>query len=364
MTLGWTFSDLAMLVLTGALFVIALLSWLLPRSAKESAESQRARQRSWSPRKLPYSIHAFNGIPSLEQLIDDLDLDPKAVGLAERLYESGLEQYNRPVNNRHGDLAKWRREMAELSTILSPYEVSKAEEIGVALATTDNSEARRTAQMEYNALSPRQQMYAQDERHALEAENTITMDKKRGIQPTDYTAVKSYIATGPVPLDSFVSELPIPWQSIRSLGTEVHRPKPTGKPPKPEFVHLVVFTADRSPLEDSRAVRDGDWIDSAKHDMLVPYQKPIPLYQWLDSDGSPVQVGQRVVIDRDPGPEWETEFWRRGGRLDQIFLRASAGRDPDQQRKAYQRRQIRRIVLALDGAMVIAFLAYLMIHLS
>ena len=288
MTLGWNVPDLVMLVLTGALFIIAVLSWLLPRSAKASAESQRVRQWSWRTRKLPRKIHAINGIPSLEQLTDDLDLDPKRAGVAERLYDSGLEQYNRPVNNRDGDLAKWRHEMADLAAVLSPCEVSKAEEIWAALATAANDEARRTALAEYNLLLPRQQMYAQNKRHEDEVENTIARDREVRISSTDYTAVKSYIATGPVRLDSIMSELPIPWQSLRSLRLEAQRLKPTDRPPKPEFVHLMVFTADRGLLEDKRAVKDGNWIDSAKHDMLVPYQKRIPLYRWRDS-GKPPQ---------------------------------------------------------------------------
>ena len=60
-------------------------------------------------------------------------------------------------------------------------------------------------------------------------------------------------------------------------------------------------------LEDKRAERDGDWIISKKHNMMVPYQDPIPQYALLEEGMSPVLKGMVVVINQDPSSEWETD---------------------------------------------------------
>ena len=129
---------------------------------------------------------------------------------------------------------------------------------------------------------------------------------------------------------------------------------PAGKPPRKEFTHVIFVTKERGELEDKRAERDGEWIVSKKHDMMAPYHEPATLSKYMDPRRPPVPVGKVVVINRDPTSEWETEFWRRGGRLDQTYLRAQAGMDPEQLRNAYRRLQSRRALWAAAGAMTVA----------
>ena len=356
--------DRVMEALAAAGIVVAVLKWRCSRKTKIDTQSSRMREQLRHRRRGSRKIHASSGIPSLQQLTKDLDLDAKREALAERLYESGLEQYNRRVNNRDGDLVKARCDVAKLRSQLSPGEVPKADAIGISLAIADRDERRKTAQVDYNALSPQAQIYAQNRRREHVVQQTIARDMETETQRTDYTRVKARIALGPVPLDSISTELPIPWQEIRTLGRDIERPKPTNKPPKQKRVHLMVFSNDEGMLEDKRAQRDGDWIDSDKCDMLIPYQTPIPQYRWLDSNKPPVLTGEAVVVCHEQTSEWETEFWRQGGRLDQTYLRARDGRDPSEMRKAYRRRQIKRAIWALDGLMAIALIVGVVMYLS
>ena len=293
----------------------------------------------------------------MDQLAEGIEMGPKAAGLARRLYATGLEQFNHYVNNRDGVIEDARREMSSLRNSLSPSEIAVAESIGISLATSGDSEQMQVADSKYAELTPQSQIYAQHKRLEHDALQRIARDLEMGVPRTDYTAVKALISSGDVQLSSITSELPISWQAIRELGDKVAIFEPTEKPPKREFLHVIFHTKDRGLLEDKKAERDGKWIDSDKHDMLVPYQEPIPFYEFVEVGKPPVQTGEVIVIDQDPTSEWDTEFWRRGGRMDQTFLNTRAGTTPEQLRKAYRKRQIRKASWIVAGVLTVLNIA-------
>lgn len=145
-----------------------------------------------------------------------------------------------------------------------------------------------------------------------------------------------------IKLDSILSELPVTWQDIRTLNERVERPNIKGRPPKREFLQVTLMTRDRGLLGDKHAEKDGDWIISDKHDIMAPYQAPVPTVVQLKEGAPPVRKDEAVIITQDQGSEWDTEFWRKGGRLDQVYLRAKSGRAPEQLESAYRRRLIIR----------------------
>ena len=293
----------------------------------------------------------------MDQLAEGIEMGPKAAGLARRLYATGLEQFNHYVNNRDGVIEDARREMSSLRKSLSPSEVAVAESIGISLATSGDSEQGRIANPKYAELSPQGQIYAQQKRLEHDALERIARDLEMDVPRTDYTSVKALISSGDVPLSSITSDLPISWQAIRELGDKVETFEPTDKPPKREFLRVEFYTRERGLLEDKKAERDGKWIVSDKHDMLVPYKKPVPLCEFVEFGKPPVQTGEVIVIDQEPTSEWDTEFWRRGGKLDQTFLNTRAGTTPEQLRKAYRRRQIRKASWILAGVMTVVNIA-------
>ena len=339
-------------ILAGATLVVAVLAWRFPK-ARTPRIAIRLSHMVVYPGAASPTIQAVSGVPTSRQLVEGVEIGPRTAELAQRLYETGLEQFNHYVNNRDGIIEESRRKMNSLSGSLSQLEVSQTENIGISLATASDEEQRQAARSNYDLLAPQAQIYAEHKRRELQAQQTIARDLEKDVPRTDYTAVKSRIAAGNTTLASITSELPIPWQSLRTLNNRIEAHKPTGKPPKREFLHVMFFTKERGLLEDKKAERDGNWIISNKHDMLVPYQEPIPLLEFVRSDAPPVQTGRVVVIDQDPTSEWETEFWRQGGFMDQVYLRARTGTLPEQLRKAYRRRQFRIASWVSAGVMVI-----------
>ena len=73
----------------------------------------------------PQIIHATSGVPTLQQLIEGIEIDARRMGVAERLYESGLAQFNRYVNNRDGVIQDSRVEMGNLAHSLSGSDLSR-----------------------------------------------------------------------------------------------------------------------------------------------------------------------------------------------------------------------------------------------
>ena len=107
-------------------------------------------------------------------------------------------------------------------------------------------------------------------------------------------------------------------------------------------------------LEDKRAERDGNWLRSDKHNMLVPYQEPAQVMRARAVGDYGVPTGDSMlIVDRDPDPEWVTEFWRQGGYLDQQYLLARDGRLPEQIHTAYRQKQIRTALWVVSIPLVI-----------
>ena len=304
------------------------------------------------------TIHATSGVPTLQQLTAGMELDARRQGLAESLYAVGLEQFNHYVNNRDGVIAESRREMESLARQLRQSELSLAESVGHSLGVARDEQQQAEAEAKYKLLSPHAQTYARHKKTEIDAQQRIARDLEKNVPRTNYTSVKEHIASGNVSLDSILSELPISWQDIRNLNNVVKRRKIIRKPSKREFLHLRFMTQEQGLLEDKRAEKDGDWIVSAKHDIMVPYQDPVCLN---GEEGMP--PGKVVVITHDPSSEWDTEFWRQHGRLDQLYLRTRRGLAPEQLWRTYRRRQIKRIgwivfglVLVVDVILVIVTL--------
>ena len=351
-------SNQVIAIATTGLFLVGLAQVILKWTEvqKRNSVENRPSPTLFSTKESPV-IQATNGVPSFQQLTNGIQTDPKRMGFAERLYESGLAQFNRYVNNRDAVIEESRREMTSLTSHLSQTEVSLAGTVGKKLATDINEEQKVATQKQYLDLSPQGQILAQHKRNEIDALRTIARDLEKNVPRTDYTSVKERIASGNAPLDSIVSELPISWQDIRNLNDRVERPRFTEKPEKREFLHVMFITGDKGLLEDKRAEKDGDWIISDRHNMMVPYQKPVPRSQLREFGKPPVQIGEVVIVNQDPSSEWETEFWRQGGRLDQVYLRAKRGMSPDQLWSAYRRRLIRRAVWTMAGVMTIVDVA-------
>ena len=332
---------IAALTITIAGVAVATLAWRKPKSRHSSnVDPQNLPTLYQIQQKAP--VHSANGTPSLQQLTDGIKLDAKGRGLAEYLYELGLKQYDHVVNNRDGVISEARRAMASLRPVLDPAERDLAKQAGVALAAASNRSQRIDADAKYRELSPIAKTYAQHTRLQYEAQDRIARDLEKSVPRTDYTPVKERISSGSADLNAIVTELPIPWQSIRTLNDEVERPPTNDKPPKPEYVHVEFRMSDGRILQDKRAEKDGAWLTSYRHGFLVPCPHQV------------VPTGKAVlVVNRDPTTEWETEFWRQGGHMDQSYLRAVAGTLPRQLREAYRRRQIRKAQWGLIGILVI-----------
>lgn len=337
--------------LVAATLVVAILAWRFPKTGTPRITSRLAQMVIYPGADYP-TIHAVSGVPTLQQLTEGVEIGPKAAGLARCLYDIGLAQFNRYVNNRDGVIEESRREMNKLSGSLSQLEASQAESIGISLATASDENQRQAARANYGLLTPQAQIYAEHKRREIEAQRKIARDLEKEMPRTDYTAVKRRIAAVNTTLASITSELPIPWQALRTLNEKIEPHKPTGKPPKREFLHVVFAMKERN-LEDKKAERDGDWIISDKHNMLTPYREPIPLRAPVRQGARPVQTGRVVLINQDPTSEWETEFWRQGGFMDQTYLRARSGTLPEQLRKSYRKRQFRIASWVAAGVMLI-----------
>ena len=345
---------IAMLLVAIVSVAVAIFAWLSPRRPKDESGEGYAEFKLYPGNEFP-AIHATSGVPSLSQLTEGVDLDAKRRGLAERLYEHGLAQFNHFVNNRDGVIEESRRQMASLANSLGTSEIARAENLGLHWAETEDCHQKAEAQKQYDDLSPKAQIYVQHKRLETDALRRIARDLETNTPRTDYTSVKAGITSGNVNLDTVLSELPTFWQRIRNINERVERPRFKGKPPKRKFLHVEFMTRECGLLVDTRAERDGDWIVSKKHNMLVPYQDPITRYALIAEDTLPVPKDRLILINQDPTSEWETEFWRKGGRVDQEYLRARRGESWEQLRDAYRKRLTRRIGWSLCGIMIIVY---------
>lgn len=352
--LDWTLHQWLVVAIPVTAVVIAVLAWRRPRHPKSDRGWELKNSKPYQVKEFP-EIHATSGVPTLPQFTEGMHLDAKRSLLAQRRYGFGLAQFNHYVNNRDGVIEESRRQMANLAGSLSQIEKFKAEEIGESLATFETSEQEEEAQAHYKGLSVQAQIYAQHRRREIEAMRRIARDLETNTSRTDYTSVKARIASGNVKLDPILSELPIAWQDIRTLSERAIRPKITGKPPKLERIQLLVITRDRGLLKDHRAEIDGKWVVSEKLDITVPYKEPAPIYEQVEEGVPPVWKGEAVVITDAPESESVTEFWRKGGRLDELYTRYRDGKSPDQLRSAQRWRRIIMVALVLEFALTMAF---------
>ena len=356
----WTLFQWVIASFTAAALIVALLALRWPRRP----DSGLGREiRVFEPHQFNEfpAIHATSGVPSITQLMERLQLDAKRSLVAQRRYELGLAQFNHYVNNRDGVIENARSQMASLARTLSYAEICKADEIGKSLTANQDQEQEESTQTQYRELSPQAQIYAQHKRRETETMRRIARDLETDTPRTDYTLVKARIASGNVKLDSIVSELPILWQDIRTLDQKTARPKIERRPPKRELLHLRLMTRERGLLEDKHAEKDGNWIVSKRYGIVVPYQAPVSIRAHVKDGVPPVRNGQAVVITQARGSEWDTEYWRKGGRLDQVYLRAKNGMDPEQLRSAYRWRLITRAAWVAVGVDIILFVALLVL---
>ena len=344
---------LVMLGVAAAALAVQVLAWRLPKNRPTAVVSIAVNLVVYPGTEFP-TIHATNGVPTLEQLTEGIPMDAKTRGQAQLLYDIGLKQYNHYVNNRGGVIKDAQRELAVLADRLSETEIASADGVGRFLDAAKTPVELEAVRVQYQNLSAVAQTYAQRKRLEIHAQRSIARDLQTGTPRTDYTSVKGQIAAGSATLRSIMSELPVVWQYLQTINDRVITPKVAGRPPKREFFHATFFTRDLGVLEDQRAERDGKWLVSNKHDMIAPFQPPVPVYTHQRPNRPPVQTGNTIVIDKDPTSEWDTEFWRQEGYLDQVFLRAKEGRAPDQLRRAYRDRLINWIGWSMAGLLVLA----------
>ena len=342
-----------MTILGTATLVVAVLAWRRPkRNANGIDTAKLVSMFKASSDPHGSTVHAASGVLTLQQLTVGMELSAKDKGLAQVLYDIGSEQFKHYVNNRDGVIAEARQQMDCLCARISPLEIRLAKDIGISLATADGDELRIT-RARYDALGPSVKTYAQYIRREYEAEQSIARDLQNDVPRTDYMAVRSSIASGGVSLGSIASALPVPWQEIMSINDKIQLITPSAKPPKRELVNLLMYTDDEGVLQDKHAERDGKWINSEKLNVLVPYQKPVPLYQYRHHHRPPVCVGKVMVVNRNHSSEWDTEFWRQGGYLDQTYLRYKSGTHPEQLRRSYRWRRAQRAGWTLVGVLVV-----------
>ena len=329
---------------TVALVIVGILTLFVKRRSRQNrSEDATPALAVYSGKEFP-TIHATSGVPTLEQLTRGIEVDPKDRLRARVLYDSGLEQFNHYVNNRDGVVAEARREMTSLAEQMEQSEVTLAERIGIALTGDDNDDPSES-QAQYDSLPPLAQIYAQQKRHEHEALQLIANDLQKNIPRTDYTSVKSRIESGEMPLDSIMSELPLPWQDLRTISQVAFSSRVVVKPPKRQFVHAMFLMPEGQLVEDKRAERDGKWLRSDKYGMLAPYTTPLRVMRERRPEGTAVPTGKfMVVVPATVGPEWLTELLRQGGYRDQQYILARDGMLPEQVREAYRRQLMWRII--------------------
>ena len=254
--------------------------------------------------------------------------------------------------------------MAELASILDLDQLKLADEIGRTAASAEHERDESQQETINLMLSPNAKMYAQHKRRECEALASIAKDLEKNVPRTDYTFLKQRIASGETGLDSIVDQLPIIWQSIRTLNEKVETPNLKRKPPRPEKVIAEYNMPDGRILRDKRAEIDGDWLTSHKYNFLTPCPPPTQIPRPTRMGNIPRTGEQIRDVRRAPSSEWLTEFWRQAGYMDQVYLRASTGTLPYQLRRAYRRRQIRKVQWSVLAAGIIANIAIFIIKHS
>ena len=325
----------------------------------------RYRARLSDATTIPKLFHIYQdsimndsaGTPSLQQLTQGMKLDAKTLRIAEALYELGLEQYNHPINNRDGIIQESRKVMVELAATMNLEQLRLADGIGRQAAASEDPQQEDIDLI----LSPAARTYAQHKKREWQTSESIANDLRKNVPRTDYTLLKDRISSGETKLEYVDDEFPIIWESIRELNEKIEMPEVKNKPPKQAKVIAVFHTGDGRKLRDKRAEIDGDWLTSHTYNFLTPCPRPIQIFH-LNHRGEWTSKGKKIYeIRRDPSSEWLTEFWRRGGYMDDVYRRAKAGMLPRQLRQAYRRRIIRKVQWSLLAAGVIANIAIFII---
>ena len=171
----WTLHQWLVVALPATAIIIALLAWRMPRQSEDFSSRKATKFRLYPGKEFP-AIHATNGIPTLRQLMEGIEVGPKRLGIAERLYEAGLAQFNHYVNNRDGVIETSRGQMTNLTNYLSQSEVALAERIGTSMASDSDDDQREALQAQYDDLAPRAQIYAQYKRQEIDALRRIARD--------------------------------------------------------------------------------------------------------------------------------------------------------------------------------------------
>ena len=246
--------------------IVDILALRFRKNPQVQAHIELLLLRVYGSREYP-TIHAVNGVPSLQQLTEGIEMDARSRQCAELLYDIGRKQFDHYVNNRDEFIQQKRNEMAEIESRLTQSEVLLAEEIGKSLAAA-NSDGLKEIQQQYKELSAEGQIYAQCKRRETMALQSIADDLKHNVPRTDYTSVKARITSGQETLSSLLGELPITWRRIPTIDRPVEFGEPQVRPPKLQYVKAE-FLMEDTILTDLRAERDGDWVVSKKHNMVV-----------------------------------------------------------------------------------------------
>ena len=184
----WLITSIPIATLVVAIIgiIVALLAWRKPKDQGSATIDPKGLPKPYQTTETP-TVHATSGTPSVMQLIEGIELDPKAMGVAESLYDLGLEQYDHPVNNRDGEIDRARREMKRLAQELNPEERVLAAQVGTALAEASERNERENAGAQYQELSPQAKIYAQQKRSEYEALERIARDlEKTYREPTTH----------------------------------------------------------------------------------------------------------------------------------------------------------------------------------
>ena len=186
----WTLYQWLMVTLTATLTIIALLALLRPRHREDFSSRQATEFRLYPREEFP-AIHATNGVPTLQQLMEGIEADPKSLGVAERLYEAGIAQFNHYFNNRDGVIETSRGQMTNLANCLSQSELALAKTIGISMAADGNDDQGQAFQAQYDALAPQAQIYAQHKRQEIDALRRMARDLARIHRRTPMDGVRA-----------------------------------------------------------------------------------------------------------------------------------------------------------------------------
>ena len=295
------------------------------------------------------NIQSTGGVPTLEQLTQDIEIAPEYRWMLHDLYEIGLTQFNHEINNRDGILAESRKAMDELKVQLCSSEIERAEKVGIALSAT-NEDKQQQAKSQYNNLDPLSQIYAQHKKYELATLKTIARDLEKKVPRTDFTSVKSRIKSGETSLHAIMGELPIQWQDIRRIN-ECESPKPPAIKPKPrKFMRVEFIGSDGLHQIDKRVEIHGNWIESRKYGYIAPCEAMHPILSWEGRTTSTSNPEYGLFINQAIGSEWMTELWRKGGFRDERYSQYRDGTSPDQLHRAYRNKQVSKILWIIIGA--------------